>query len=183
MPSKEFWGACQRGKEDRLDASSPCCRFVQHTKNRQANSGRCLVKIHFTEGLPAVICQEHPPHTYTQIPLWQNGSLIPVLSAFDDRSRAPSISRHLRHILYGKFYLNLVFRIQFQAIFYWHRSPVTVTPILAVYHFIFHRQFNTSHTWKWLCVFEMASFHHSLFLLPLKEGDPLKESICGNSKI
>lgn len=28
-----------------------------------------------------------------------------------------------------------------------------------------------------------ASFHHSLFLLPLKEEDPLQQSICGNSKM
>lgn len=62
-------------------------------------------------------------------------------------------------------------------------KALSVTPILAAYHFIFHCQFNTSHTWKWLCVFEIASFHHSLFLLPLKEGDLLKDSICGNSKI
>lgn len=178
VPSEEFWGVCQSGKEDRLDASSSCCRFVQHTKNRQANSGCCLVKIHFTEGLPAVFCQEQPPHTYTQIPRQTKWNWLPLMTD----AESPASLDTWDTLFTRKFYLNLVFRTQFQAICSLHGSPLGYTHFSSL-HFIFHCQFNTSHTWKWLCVSEIASFHHSLFLLPLKEGDPLKESICGNSKI
>lgn len=81
MPSGEC-GASPRG--ERKMTTFPAAG-LHNTLNRQAKRGSCLVKIHFTKGLPAGTGQD-PPSTATHIhPYRQYGSLIPALAALADR--------------------------------------------------------------------------------------------------
>lgn len=126
--------------EDHLNANSSRCRSAQLTENRRAKCGCCLVKIHFTEGLPARICQAPIP---TPLQIWK---FDPSIGASADIGRAP-ISLHLRHILYMEILPEFGFQSPVPGHFLLHQRSLNYTQ-LAAYYFIHHYWFNIGHTWK-----------------------------------
>ena len=115
---------------------------LYNTLKTERLRGHCIVKIHFTEGLPSRIRQD-PAHSHSPADSAEAGS---ALATSAESSRVPGISLHLGHFLYMKI-LPQFFHNPVPGQFLLHQRSLTYNQ-LAVYHFIFHYWFNIDHTWK-----------------------------------
>lgn len=151
--------------------TSVCCRSARPTENRQAKCGCPLVKIRDTRFTSRNLPGNPPPNPTDNrgagsqhwLRLRLRGSLAP-----------PPISRHFRHILYVEMLPTFGLRIQSWAVFYGIKALAIKSGEQSTILYSIIGSTLAIHGSDYVHLKnEKASFRHSLFLLPLKEGDPL----------
>lgn len=122
---RHFGVSARGGRKTALMQGAPAAGLYNILKIGQLNLGAVQWRYTLLKVYQQLFARNtRPTHTH-KYPYRQNGSLIPALLASDDRGRAPSISWHLRHILYMEILPEFGFQKQFQAIFYLRQSPLS----------------------------------------------------------